>query len=131
MYFFCHILRVARGGVFDPTFEKEFDRLSFEVQDELLVYTKVLEVCGPTWGRPWVDTLSGTHHANLKDLGFDADDEVWGVAFAFGRKRHAVLLVAGNKSGMSEKRFYRQLVKKADSRLGAHEARLSGERRPQ
>ncbi len=40
------------------------------------------------------------------------------VAFAFDPDRQAVLLVAGDKSGVSERRFYRRLVDKADTRYG-------------
>ena len=39
-------------------------------------------------------------------------------------KRKAILLVAGDKSGVSEKRFYRELIRKADDRFDAHLARL-------
>ncbi|MER9953857.1 type II toxin-antitoxin system RelE/ParE family toxin [Mesorhizobium australicum] len=38
----------------------------------------------------------------MKELRFDADDGVWRVAFALDRKRKAILLVAGDKSGVSE-----------------------------
>jgi len=43
-----------------------------------------------------------------------------GVAFAFDPVRAAVLLVAGDKSGVSEKRFYKKLINIADRRLDAH-----------
>jgi hypothetical protein len=43
-----------------------------------------------------------------------------GVAFAFDPRRHAVLLVAGDKSGTGERRFYEQLIAKADRRYDAH-----------
>ena len=46
------------------------------------------------------------------------------VAFAFDTVREAILLVAGDKSGGSEARFYRGLIKKGDSRFDAHLARL-------
>jgi hypothetical protein len=46
------------------------------------------------------------------------------VAFAFDPKRRAILLVAGDKSGVSERRFYQRLIAKADRRLDAHLARL-------
>jgi hypothetical protein len=39
------------------------------------------------------------------------------VAFAFDPRRKAILLVVGDKSGGSEKRFYRELIRKADDRL--------------
>jgi hypothetical protein len=44
-----------------------------------------------------VDTLKDSHHANMKELRFDAADGVWRVAFAFDPEWRAVLLVAGNK----------------------------------
>jgi hypothetical protein len=45
-------------------------------------------------------------------------------AFAFDPRRKAILLVAGDKSGGSEKRFYRELIRKADERFDAHLARI-------
>jgi hypothetical protein len=65
----------------------------------------------------------------MKELRFDAADGVWRVAFAFDPKRQAVLLVAGDKSGGSEKRFYRQLIAKADERFDDHLSRLTKDRR--
>ena len=77
----------------------------------------MLEHFGPQLGRPYVDTLEGSKHANMKELRFDADDGVWRAAFAFDPHRQAVILVAGDKSGISEKRFYRSLIAKADKRF--------------
>jgi hypothetical protein len=45
---------------------------------------------------------------------------VWRVAFAFDPRRRAILLVAGDKSGTSEARFYRVLIRTADERLARH-----------
>src|SRR3546814_14606664 len=76
---------------------------------DLLAQAKLLEAFGPKLGRPRVDTLKGSRHANMKELRFDAGDGVWRVAFAFDLKRQAILLVAGDKSGVSGKRFYQAL----------------------
>ena len=114
---------------FHDEFDSEFDALSEAVQDEMLARARLLEQFGPQLGRPRVDTLKGSRHANMKELRFDADDGVWRVAFAFDPKRKAILLVAGNKSGGSEKRFYRHLIAKADMRLDGHLARLKKERK--
>jgi len=65
----------------------------------------------------------------MKELRFSAADGEWRVAFAFDPKRKAILLVAGDKSGVSEKRFYRQLIAKADERFNAHLNRLKKERK--
>lgn len=74
-----------------------------------------------------MDTLHGSRRANMKELRFSAADGEWRGAFAFDTKRKAVLLVAGDKSGGSEKRFYRELIRKADERFDAHLDRLKKE----
>ncbi|HLB41321.1 MAG: addiction module toxin RelE [Gammaproteobacteria bacterium RIFCSPHIGHO2_12_FULL_43_28] len=101
----------------DTKFDEEFDELSVEVQDELLAHAALLEKFGPQLGRPFVDTLKGSKHSNMKELRFKADRGVWRVAFAYDPKRQAILLVAGNKSGVSESRFYKELIRKADERF--------------
>lgn len=101
-------------------FEAEFDALSEAVQDELLAHAKLLETFGPSLGRPRVDTLNGSAHANMKELRFDSRGGVWRVAFAFDTERKAVLLVAGDKSGVKSDRFYGTLISKADERFAEH-----------
>jgi hypothetical protein len=105
-------------------FEPELNELVEEVQNELLAYAKLLETYGPSLRRPHADTLNGSRHANMKELRFKAADGVWRVAFAFDLERQAILLVAGNKAGGSEKRFYKQLIEKADRRFDSHLDRL-------
>ena len=122
---------MAWGVLFHKEFEPEFDALPEDVQDEMLALARLLQQFGPQLGRPRADTLSGSRHANMKELRFDAADGVWRVAFAFDSNRNAILLVCGDKSGGSEKRFYRQLIEKADSRFDAHLARIKKEREKQ
>src|SRR5437762_12662466 len=110
-------------------FKPEFDALDQDVRREILALTRCLQQFGPQVGRPRVDTLNGSRHANIKELRFSAADGEWRVAFAFDTKRKAILLVAGDKSGVSEKRFYRDLIRKADERFDAHLARLKKERK--
>ena len=84
-----------------------------------MAHIELVEQFDPQLGRPRADTLSGSRHPNIKELRFDAADGVWRVAFAFDPNRKAILLAAGDKSGGSEKRFYRQLIAKADARFDA------------
>jgi hypothetical protein len=114
---------------FIEEFEVAFDVLLPAVQDELLAQAKVIEHFGPSAGRPRVDTLNDSRHANLKELRFEAADGVWRVAFAFDPRRRAVLLVAGDKSGGSEKRFYARLIAKADQRFDLHLQRTAKRRK--
>ena len=113
----------------DTAFEREFADLAEEVQDELLAHAKLLEAFGPQLGRPRVDTLKGSKHANMKKLRFDAADGVWRVAFAFDPERRAILLAAGDKAGGGERRFYKQLIRKADKRFDEHLKRFKGKKR--
>lgn len=115
--------------VIHPDFEPELAALPEAVRQELLAQAGVLEQFGPMTGRPRVDTLNGSQYANMKELRFNADDGVWRAAFAFDPRRRAVLLVAGDKSGASEHKFYRQLIAKADARFGAYLAALKQESR--
>jgi hypothetical protein len=55
-------------------FEPEFDALHEGVQTEILALSLVLEEFGPQLGRPRVDTLNGSRHANMKELRFSAAD---------------------------------------------------------
>ena len=105
-------------------FEPEFKELAEDVRTEIFAHARLLQQFGPQLGRPRVDTLNDSRHANMKELRFSAADGEWRVAFAFDTKRSAILLVAGDKSGSSEKRFYRRLIAKADGRFDAHLARL-------
>ena len=83
---------------------------------------------GPQLGRPRVDTLNGSQHANMKELRFDAGDGVWRFAFAFDPKRRAIVLCGGDKSGGSERKFYRDLIAAADKRFNRHIKSIEEER---
>jgi hypothetical protein len=110
---------------FHSQFVPEFEALDEDVQDELFAHVDALKAFGPQMGRPRVDTLAGSRHANMKELRFDAADGVWRFAFAFDPRRKAIILCGGDKSGGSQKRFYRQLIDKADARFDAHLAELA------
>ena len=112
---------------FHHGFVPEFRDLPIEVQDEVYRVGRLLEKFGPGLGRPRVDTLNGSRHANMKEMRFSAAGGEWRVAFAFDPVRRAMLLVAGDKSGGSERRFYRTLIGKADERFDRHLARLADE----
>ena len=101
---------------FHENFEAEFNLLTEDVQDEMLAHVSKIEEFGPTLGRPSVDTLKASKHKNMKELRFQIEG-VWRVAFAFDPQRQAILLVAGNKQGKNQKKFYQDLIRKADTRF--------------
>jgi len=112
--------------IFHDDFSDEFERLDAAVQDELLAKARLLEAIGPDLRRPHADSLNGSRHPNMKELRFQAAGGIWRVAFAFDPQRRAILLAGGDKSGGSERRFYRLLIEKADRRYADHLKRLGG-----
>jgi hypothetical protein len=60
----------------------------------------------------------------MKELRFSSKDGVWRFAFAFDPKRQAIVLCGGDKSGGEERRFYRDLIRKADGRFSDHLVRI-------
>lgn len=113
---------------FHRDFDPEYEALDETVQDELLAHLELLKQFGPLLGRPSVDTLDESRHTNMKELRFDALDGVWRFAFAFDPNRSAIILYGGDKSGVKPKRFYRQLIEKADARFDAHVAGIRKEK---
>jgi hypothetical protein len=107
----------------DPFFEEAL-KLPKPVRAELAAILLLLEEFGPALKRPHCDTLKGSRHGNMKELRFLAADGVWRVAFAFDPLRSAIVLVAGDKSGTNEKRFYKRLIALAELRFDAHLAGL-------
>ena len=113
--------------IFHDDFDDELALLVEDLQDEVFAHAKLLAQFGPNLGRPAVDTLKGSGHANMKKLRFDWNGEVWRVAFAFDPKRQAILLVGGDKGGADQRRFYKRLIAIADARYDDHLATLKKE----
>src|SRR5437870_1591197 len=105
-------------------FDAWFAGLDEDCQAELIAKVELLKLLGPKLGRPHADTLNGSKHANMKELRASASSKVIRVAFALDPERAAILLVAGDKSGVSQKRFYKQLIAKADELFDDHLAAL-------
>lgn len=102
------------------------DLSSAEPETAALVTAAIdlLEEHGPVLGRPLVDTIRGSSVMNLKELrpGSQGRSEIR-ILFAFDPSRHAVLLMAGDKSG-SWSDWYRQAIPMAEARF---QRWLSGE----
>jgi hypothetical protein len=115
--------------IFHEDFALEFRSFSKAIQDALFTLLIKLRQFGPQLGRPDVDTLKGARHPNMKELRFNVADEEWRIAFAFDPKRKAILLVGGSKSGISQKRFYKGLIRVADDRFERHLVTIAKDRK--
>ncbi len=67
---------------FDPEFALEAKGFVRAAQLEIAALAGLLQHFGPQLRRPHCDTLSGSKHANMKELRFTLPDGEWRVAFA-------------------------------------------------
>ena len=110
-------------------FDEWFASLRTDAQAEVIAKVELLKLLGPRLRRPHADTLNGSKHANMKELRADTASQVLRIAFAFDPERTAILLIAGDKTGISKKRFYKQLLEKADRLFDEHLSKLEAERK--
>lgn len=98
-------------------FEQWWDKLSMEEQAAIDVTVEVLQERGPGLGRPFVDTVKGSCHANMKELrprgGFIR------ILFAFDPRRMAILLVGGDKRNRWSS-WYEEMIPVADRLFDEH-----------
>jgi hypothetical protein len=111
---------------FHDEFALEFDGFPEDVQDELLAAAAAVQELGPAADRPHVGTLANSKHPNMKELRFKANRgaEIWRAVFAFDPNREAIILVAADKQGTDEKKFYQKLLKIANVRFDQHLKKL-------
>jgi hypothetical protein len=115
---------------FHPDCEAWADHLPQRDKEALLAAKRVLESEGPTLGRPLVDTVEGSRHANMKELrpGSTGRTEIR-VLFAFDLEREAILLVGGDKSD-DWRGWYEKSIPIADDRFHEHQKRLQATKAP-
>ena len=101
-------------------FDEWFANLDGEAQAEVIAAVELLKLLGPRLGRPHADTLNGSKYANMKELRASTAGKMLRIAFAFDPDRSGILLIGGDKSGVGKKRFYKQLIEKADELYTAH-----------
>ena len=106
---------------FYPDCETWAEELPQEDQEALLAPVRVLRDVGPSLGRPLVDTVVGSRHANMKELrpGSTGRSEIR-LLFAFDKERAAILLVGGDKSD-DWRGWYIKNIPIADDRFDIHQ----------
>lgn len=112
-------------------FDAWFAALGQDAQVEVIAKVELLKLLGPALGRPHADTLKGSRHANMKELRADTSRQALRIAFAFDPRRAGILLVAGDKRGVSQKRFCKRLIDKADRLFDTHLASVKPKRKRQ
>lgn len=109
-------------------FEVWWRTLSEQEQEAVTAAVEALEDRGPALGRPFVDVVQTSRHANMKELRPRGGH--LRVIFAFDPRRTAILLIGGDKTGQWES-WYEEVVPIADALYDEHLAviREEGTRR--
>lgn len=97
--------------------EEWFMNLKPDDADRFAAACDELELRGPRLGRPFVDSIKGSRHHNMKEL-----RSVGGhlrALFAFDPERHAIVLVGGDKSN-DWQGWYERNIPRADARYDDH-----------
>jgi hypothetical protein len=99
-----------------------YEALSKEAQEEVVARVELLEQAGPALGRPLVDQVHQSRHANMKELRVPPGIR---VLFAFDPRRVGILLIGGDKSpedpgSPNWNRWYDHYVPIADDLYDTH-----------
>ncbi len=93
-------------------FEDWWETLTVEQQEAIDDRVMLLETHGPALRRPVVGSITNSRHPNMKELRASKGGALR-VLFAFDPRRHAILLLGGDKSGEWE-RWYEVAIPEAD-----------------
>jgi hypothetical protein len=101
-----------------------FSKLDSGSRAQVEAALRLLQAVGPQLGRPLVDSVVGSVHANMKELrpGSSGRSELR-ILFIFDPTRKAIMLVAGDKTGLWNK-WYRTSIRKADQLYTEHLEKL-------
>ena len=102
-----------------------FQTLNTEQRRAVTTDIEVLEETGPRLGRPYVDSIKGSKHPNMKELRTMQGRRHIRSFFAFDPRRTAILLIGGDKTG--ERLFYDRMIAIADRLFDEYLAELRKE----
>ncbi len=101
-------------------FVKWFKQQSPALKEDILAILKILREEGPQLGRPFADTVKASEHPNMKELRIQHQGNPVRAFYAFDPKRKGIVLCAGDKTGLNEKQFYKNMIKSADNEFSKH-----------
>ena len=108
----CNIPSAEWEVEYTDEFGTWFESLTEPEQEDIAAVVGALERGGPALGRPYVDTVSGSRHAHMKELRVQHRGHPYRILFAFDPRRCAILLIGGDKTG--NERWYEEHVPVAD-----------------
>lgn len=101
-------------------FDEWFKTQSQALREDVLTAMHILSEYGPQLGRPFADTVYGSDFSNMKELRIQHQGKPIRAFFAFDPSRFGIVLCAGDKTGLNEKKFYKDMIKLADTEYRKH-----------
>jgi len=123
----CYIPSMEWDIEFTDEFERWWNDLSEDEQDSVDQMVRLLQMRGPSLGRPHADLIQSSRHSNMKELRVQHAGRPYRVLFAFDPKRCAILLTGGDKTGND--RWYEEFVPIADRLYEEHLVALEKEKK--
>jgi hypothetical protein len=104
-----------------------WESLDEDEQESVDFAVRLLEEHGPTLRYPHSSGVEGSRHAHMRELPIQHAGRPYRVLYAFDPRRHAILLIGGERTGND--RFYVELVPIADALYDEHLAELGPRRK--
>ena len=101
-------------------FEEWWNALDAEAQEDIDVVVRVLESMGSALTRPYADTVKDSRHPNMRELRVQSQGRPLRILYAFDPRRTAILLIGGDKTGLTDERFYGTHILLADRLYDEH-----------
>jgi hypothetical protein len=122
------------GDASEPNWEIEFtaeaerwyDALDLKDTERISAAIDRVQRTGPVLGRPFVGSIEGSRHHNMKEMRSNGGN--LRALFAFDPDRRAVVLVGGDKTG-DWKGWYKRNIPRADRLYDEHLREMGKEER--
>jgi hypothetical protein len=103
-----------------------WDTLAAAEQVSIDAHIRKLEQRGPNLPFPYSSGITGSRHAQMRELRVQCGGKPLRVFCAFDPRRTAILLIGGDKTG--DKRFYERMIPIADALYDEHLDELEKEK---
>ncbi len=108
-------------------FGEWWDSLTEREQESVGAAVDLLAEEGIHLTRPQSDTIRDSRNANMRELRIQSGGRPIRVLYAFDPRQTAILLIGGDKTGISDRRFYQRYVRIADNLYDQYLAELERE----
>jgi hypothetical protein len=107
---------------FSDEFEKWWDSLNATEQKSVDFTVSLLQELGPALKMPHSSGVESSRHKHMRELRVQHEGRPYRVLYAFDRRRAAMLLIGGDKTG--NERWYEEYVPLADRIHDRHTQQL-------